>query len=94
VDFSVLRLIRQHAIQETTKILPLLIFGELRLNLTGVDGKGGEQIQRPVTLICALQPAHYFTAVGLHITGGPFDRLDGRFFIYAQYHGVQRRVQI
>src|SRR5665811_1591405 len=70
MDFPVLRLIGQHAIQEATKVLPLLEFGELRVNLAGADFEGGEQIQRPVTLVSAPQPAHYFTAVGLHITGG------------------------
>src|ERR1700730_6286468 len=94
MDLPVLRLISQHVIQEATKVLPLLVLGELGVNLAGVDFKGGEQIQRSVTLVSTLQRAHYFTAVGLHITGGPFDRLDARFLIHAQYHGVERRVQI
>src|SRR5258708_28852838 len=91
VDLPVLRLIGQHAVQETAKVLPLFEFGELRVNLAGADFEGGEQIQRPVTFVSALQPADYFTAVGLHITGGPFDHLDAWFLIHAQYHSVERR---
>src|SRR6266568_5287095 len=88
VEFPVLRMIRQHAIQEGTKVLPLLEFGELRVNLASLDFESGKQIQRAVTLVSALQRAHDFAAVGLHIAGGPFDRLDAGFLIHAQYHGV------
>lgn len=76
MDFPVLRLISQHAIQEAAKVLPLLGFGELRVNLASINFEGGEQIQRPMTLVSALQGAHYFAAVGLHITGCSFDRLN------------------
>jgi hypothetical protein len=85
---------RQYVVQEAAKILPLLILRKLRLNLAGADFEGGEQIQRPVTFVSAFQPAHYFTAVGLHITGEPFDHLDAWLLIHAQYHCVERRVQI
>ena len=51
VYFPVLRLIGQHAFQKAKKVLPLLVFGELRVNLASIDFEGGEQIQRPVTLV-------------------------------------------
>ena len=47
VDLRVLRLIGQHAIQEATKVFPLLKLRELRLNLASADFEGGKQIQRP-----------------------------------------------
>ena len=50
MNLPVLRLVGQHGIEKATKVLPLLVFGELRVNLSGVDFKSGEQIQRSVTL--------------------------------------------
>jgi hypothetical protein len=35
MDFFVLWLIGQHTFEETAKILPLLVLGELRMNLAG-----------------------------------------------------------
>ena len=88
MDVPVLRLIGQHAMEKAAKVFPPLVFGEFRVNLARVDFQGGEQIQSAVAFVGALQPAHHFTAVGLHLTGDPFDRLYGRFFVYAQNHGV------
>jgi hypothetical protein len=80
--------------QEVSKVLPLFEPGELRVNLTGLDFQSGKQIQRAVSLVSALQRAHYFAAIGFHIPGRPFDRLDARFLIHAQSYGINRRVQI
>src|SRR5258706_14565360 len=78
--------------RKAAKVLPLFGFRKLRFNLAGADFESGKQIQRPMTLVSALQPPHYFTAVGLHITRGPLDSLYARFFVHAQHDGVHRRV--
>jgi hypothetical protein len=54
MNFPVLRLIGQHAVQEAAKVLPLLILSKLCLDLASADFERGEQIQRPLTLVCAL----------------------------------------
>src|ERR1700728_1281099 len=45
MDLFVRGLIGQHAIEETAKILPLLILRKFRLHLASADFKGGKQIQ-------------------------------------------------
>jgi hypothetical protein len=42
VDFFVWWLIGQHVFEETAKILPLLVLGELRVNLASADLQGRE----------------------------------------------------
>jgi hypothetical protein len=47
VDFPVPRLICQHAIQEVSKVLPLLELGELRVNLTVSTSRAANRFSVP-----------------------------------------------
>ena len=53
VDFPIRRLIGQHALQKTAKLLPLLGCGELAGDLARADCKGGKKMPRPMTLVSA-----------------------------------------
>ncbi len=87
-------LLCDHPLEEALKVRPLPGFGDLCPDLPGADFKGREQIQRAMPLISALQPAAYGGAVGFDVTGRSPDFLHARFFIHAQHHRVQRRVQV
>src|SRR5260370_33451723 len=81
VDLLILRLVGQYVVKEAAKIPPLLILRKLRLNLTSAHFEAGGQIQRPLKLVSALQPTHYFAALGLTITPGPLACLASRLFL-------------
>lgn len=65
---------RQHAIKETQKVFPLLEFSGLGVDVAGTDFKSGEQIQRAVTFVGALQGTHHHATGGLHVPAEPLSR--------------------
>src|ERR1700674_3130622 len=58
------RSLADHVVEEGLKVRALLSGSSLRLNGSGGDVQGGNQVDRAVALVGALQPAHQLTAAG------------------------------
>ena len=60
----------------------------------GGDFQGGEEVDRAMPLVGALEPLNDLAAAGLNIAGRPFQGLDRRLFVDAEHQRMLRRVQV
>ncbi len=74
--------LRHQMIHEVQKLQSALLPGDLRVDRSGSDFQGGKQIQRPMALVGALEPADDCAIVGLHVPSRPLQRLDAGFLVY------------
>jgi len=89
------RQLRQHAVKEALENSSrFLIAGGLGVHLAVARFESGEQLQRAVAFVGALQRAHHGAAIGLDVTAGPLDGLDARLFVYVQHQRIHWRVQV
>ena len=60
----------------------------------GGDFQGGEEVDRAMPLVGALEPLNDLTAAGLNIAGRPFQGLDRRLFVDTEHQRILRGVQV
>src|SRR6201984_859208 len=94
VDLAVGRLVCNDLGDEGLEVDALFGLCGLAADDPGGDFQGGEEVDRAMPLVGALEALNDLTATGLNIAGRPLQGLDRRLFVNAEHQRMLRGVQV